>query len=114
MQVKKVDNPKLFDILRRAGYRKHTVSVYVRASEECRQPYWDGGSKEEHYTLNLVHGSISPIRVPGNPWPQLPATIDVETSPGFAVVHGGTFMGKLAHWAIVMHVDDAQEFFPGM
>jgi hypothetical protein len=113
MQVKRADNPKLFKILRQAGYRKHTVSVYVRASEECRQPYWSGGSREDHYTLDLINGNTHPIRVPGNPWPQPPATIDVETSPGFAVVHGGIFMGKPAHWAIIMHIADAQEFFPG-
>lgn len=110
MRVSRQDHPELFKILRKAGYRKHSATVYVRATATCTQPYWSGGSRTDNIGLSLPSGFTHPINTPRNPFPEPPASTEIETAPGFAVVHGGTFMGKAAHWTIYMHVADAQKF----
>lgn len=114
MKVTKADNPQLFQKLRQAGYRKHSVTVNVADKASLTQPYWSGGSKSQHYMLFLNTGKLNPLQVAHNPYPQPPAETEVSTAPGMAIVTGGTFRGKPAHWRIVMHIDDAREFFPGV
>ena len=112
MQVNKNDHAELFTILRHAGYRKHKASVSFSVAAELRTPGWSGGSITSNFRLSAAgHTQGVAVRTRQQfgdetlPWTQL-----VATGNGSAVVKGGTFQGKPAHWSITIHPDDAALF----
>lgn len=102
--LKREDWPdRLKEILRRAGYKKHSVGVTVTNLFTFSQPYWSGGSKDEHLMLDSVSGKVEGIYVrKATAWPAIPATDTIEIPYGRIAVLGGIFCGKPATWFLHM------------
>lgn len=105
----------LFAILKGAGYRKHSATVYLDTSAECSSPYWSDGSRSEFFLMHL-DGTTAPLAVRARtPFgdPSLPWSETCYTGSGHAIVNGGIFRGKPAHWMVYIHPDDASAFGVG-
>lgn len=110
MRVSKQTHSALFSLLRQLGYRKHSATVRIAEQVALMQPYWSGGSRQEHWQMDLEQARLHPVQLNSNPWPEPPAETVVLTSPGLAIVTGGVFMGKSAYWTIYLHVADKARF----
>lgn len=108
--VDKAEAPVLFAALRKAGYRKHTVSVSFADSATLTETYWSDGSRDEHYRISLDTGVVAPINMPAK-WPAPPKDVMLPVLPNVPIVTGGTFCGRPARWTIVMHPADRARFF---
>ena len=100
--------PLLAQALKRAGYRKHGVSIYIRDTYTFRQPYWDGGSKDSHWMIDLQgnHAGHLSVRNPTS-WPAIPAEDTIDLPHGRIAVCGGVFCGKPASWQLTMAASTA-------
>lgn len=110
-QVKRADAPGFFDILRSAGYLKHSCTVAVSETATVRASYWDGGSRSWYAHIDAVGGvqdihvkTRTPFGDPALPWEETRST---KTYP---IVSGGTFRGRDAHWMVWIHPDDVERF----
>lgn len=88
------------------GYRKRDVSVYVTTGVSMSS-YWDGGSRDEWYRVDLASRRITPVNAwQGNYDRSQNGPTKSETGNGIIYVCGGTFWGKPATLQINVHPAD--------
>jgi len=109
LHIKLAQSPKVKDLCRAVGSKKHNASVSIVEAVSYTGTFWDGGSRSEYTAVCLstgkaVHGpQFNPPQF-GGPKEDL----RVNLPQGFAIVEHGTFMGKPATPHVYIHPLDAK------
>jgi len=91
----------LFTILKKAGYKKHSVIVTVFDDEGTvilNKPMWDGGSRDSHFAINKK-GETRHVT----------SGLELFVKDWYMIVTGGISRGKQAIWKIRITKSDWNE-----
>jgi hypothetical protein len=86
--------------------KKHTAIVWCATETTAHGTYWDGGSRQDYFRVNLTTGKASAVTgLATAPPPFCPDGHRVKLSiePGTALCVGGHFCGKIAHLQVYLH-----------
>ncbi len=91
-----------------AGGRSRKCKVVVSGSPKRLTSYWDGGSKDTFYGVELV--SRRRVDLPATGSPFYPERAAYQPVAGVAVVEHSIFCGKDVGYTLHLHPDDAGKF----